>query len=173
VRTRSAVRVVGPLHWLVYPALISMAATLVLGTPGVRFFGLPLPEPVFPMVLAFAWPLIRPSMLGPIVLLATCLFVDLYHGAPLGLTAVAALGVYGGVLIGRPFIVGQDVRALFAWWMGLLLVAFTFDYLFMMLQTHVAPTIVGVLLQFIPTAMLFPLAWLLYQRFDDGDVRFR
>lgn len=157
---------------MIYPALISMALTLVFGTP-VRLFGLPLPEPVFPMVLAFAWPLIRPSMMGPIVLLFTCLFADLYHNAPLGLTAVAALGVYGGVLAGRSFMVGQDIRVLFGWWVGLLFVAFLFDYLFMMLQTHVAASIVSVLLQFLPTMFLFPAAWVLYQRFDDGDVRFR
>ena len=172
MRPRSAVRVVGPLHWVIYPSLLCMAATLVFGTP-VRMFGLPLPEPVFPLVLAFAWPLIRPSMIGPLMLLATGVFADLYHHAPLGLTAVAAIGVYGCVLAARSFIVGQDVRVLFAWWMGLLIVAFVFDYLFIMLQARVAPTIVGVLLQFAPTAALFPLAWILYQRFDDVDVRFR
>ena len=172
MRTRSAVRVVGPLHWVIYPSLVCMAVTVILGTP-VRIFTLPLPEPVIPLCLAFAWPLIRPSMLGPLMLLLLGVFVDLYHNAPLGLTSVAALGVYGGVLAARPIIVGQEPRVLFAWWMGLITVAFLFDYLFMMLQTQVAPSVVAVILQFLPTAMLFPVAYWLYQRFDDGDVRFR
>ena len=40
-------------------ALLVLAATVVLGTP-LQLFGLHLPEPVIPMILAFAWPLIRP-----------------------------------------------------------------------------------------------------------------
>jgi rod shape-determining protein MreD len=65
VRRPVAVRVVGPLQWIVYPALAAVAATVVLATP-VQLFGLHLPEPVAPMILAFAWPLIRPSMTAPV-----------------------------------------------------------------------------------------------------------
>jgi rod shape-determining protein MreD len=65
VRRAITVRVVGPLQWIVYPALIAIAVTVLLAIP-FRLFGLNLPEPVFPLVLAFAWPLIRPSMLAPL-----------------------------------------------------------------------------------------------------------
>ena len=66
MRRPVAVRVVGPMQWIVYPALAAVAATVVFATP-VELFGLTLPEPVFPMVLAFAWPLIRPSMTAPAI----------------------------------------------------------------------------------------------------------
>jgi hypothetical protein len=32
---------------------------------------------------------------------------------------------------------------------------------------------VGVALQFLVTAALFPMSWLLVERYDDADVRFR
>ena len=54
--------------------------TVVFAAP-LRVLGLQLPEPVFGLVLAFAWPIIRPSVLAPFVLLAYGLFTDLYWGA--------------------------------------------------------------------------------------------
>ena len=169
---RASVRVVGPLDWVVYPALACIAATLILATP-VRLFGLPPPEPVFPMILAFAWPLIRPSILGPVALLFLGVFLDMLWGGPLGLWSLALLGVYGAVLGARSFIVGQELPVLLLWYAGLSCGAFLFLYLFVMLDVKVTPTIVGVLLQLFATLLLFPLAYLLVQRFDDGDVRFR
>ncbi len=76
MRRAVAVRVVGPMQWIVYPALIAIAATIVLQTP-VEVFGLHLPEPVIPTVLAFAWPLIRPSVLAPLVLVVLGLLLAL------------------------------------------------------------------------------------------------
>jgi rod shape-determining protein MreD len=171
-RRGASVRVVGPLHWVIYPALACMAATLILATP-VRLFGLPPPEPIFPMILAFAWPLIRPSMLGPFFLLLTGLFLDLELDGPLGLWALVLLAVYGITLGARAFIVGQQVGVLFAWYAGLTSAAILCSYLFMMVEANVAPTIVGAILQWFPTILLFPLGFWLIQRFDDGDVRFR
>ncbi len=48
---------------------------------------LQLPEPVFPMAPAFAWAMIRPSVLAPLVLLVMGLFLDLLWGGPIGLWA--------------------------------------------------------------------------------------
>ena len=53
MRRAITVRVVGPLQWIVYPALTAIAATVLLAIP-FQLFGLNLPEPVFPIVLAFA-----------------------------------------------------------------------------------------------------------------------
>ncbi len=171
-RSGAAVRVVGPLHWLIYPALMAMAATLVLSTH-VRLFGLPPPEPIFGMVLAFAWPLIRPSMLGPIVLFLVGLFTDLELDSTLGLWALTLLAVYGVTLGARSYIVGQQVGVLLAWYVGLTTAAILCIYLFTLVEAGVAPTIVGAILQWLPTVALFPLGYMLIQRFDDGDVRFR
>ncbi len=172
MRSRNAVRVVGPLHWVIYPSLICMAATVALGTP-VRVFGLPLPEPILPMILAFAWPLIRPSMLGPAMLLVTGLFEDLFMRTPLGFWTLALLGIYAAVLFARSLLTGQETKVLLGWWLSLVAAAFVYAYFFRMLDANVAPGIVPTLLQFAPTAALFPLAQMLVQRFDDGDVRFR
>jgi rod shape-determining protein MreD len=164
--------VVGPLHWVIYPALASVAATVVLGTP-VRIFGLPLPEPILPLVLAFAWPLIRPSMLGPAVLFLLGVFEDLFMRTPLGFWTLALLGVYAVILFARSLLLGQETRVLLGWWLGAVAGAFIYAYFFRMFEVKVTPGVVPTLLQFVPTALLFPLAHMLVQRFDDGDVRFR
>lgn len=169
---RGAVRVVGPLQWLAGPALVAAAATLVLTTP-LQVFGLKLPEPVLPMVLAFAWPLIRPSVLAPWVVLALGLFLDLVMGGPLGLWAVALLVVHGAALLSRNLLAGQATLMLFAWYAGLVSLAFLLAYLIVSLRTGVAPNLIAVLWQAVATLLLFPLADWLIQRFDDGDVRFR
>lgn len=172
MRGGRAVRVVGPLHWIGYPALAVIAASLVFATP-VRLFSLPLPEPIFPMVLAFAWPLIRPSMLAPLVLLLAGLFLDLLWGGPMGLWALCLLSAYGVILFARPLIVGQDVRALFGWYVGVTVLAYALGYVFVSLDVKAAPSLVGGFLQVLVTVLLFPLANNLIERFDDGDVRFR
>ena len=166
------VRVVGPQHWIFIPALLALAATLVLATP-VRLFRLPLPEPIIPMVLAFAWPLIRPSIIAPLVLMLCGLFLDLLWGGPLGLWALMMLGVYGVILSARSLILGQETFVLFLWYAGSTLAAYFTAWLFVTLDVGTAPSLVGGLLQVAVTIALFPVANNLIQRFDDGDVRFR
>ena len=54
----STARPLNPLFWLGGPMLICVLATVLLATP-LRVFGLALPEPVFPLAMAFAWAVIR------------------------------------------------------------------------------------------------------------------
>jgi rod shape-determining protein MreD len=164
--------VVGPLDWVGVPALICVALTVAFATV-VRFLGFPPPEPIFPMALAFAWPLIRPSMIGPIALLALGLFEDLLFGTPRGLWALVLLGVYAGILSTRHLIVGQDFRVLFGWWAGAVSAAYSFAYLIVWMSAGGAPSLIDSALQLFVTLALFPFANHLVQRFDDGDVRFR
>jgi rod shape-determining protein MreD len=163
---------VGPLHWIGYPALACVAAALVFATQ-VRIFGLPLPEPVFPMVLAFCWPLIRPSIMGPVVLFLCGLVLDLLWFTPLGMWSLALLGVYATVLAARSLIIGQEPRVLFAWYAGGTVGAFLFAYLVIQMDAKAAPSLIGVGLQVLATLMLFPFAYALMSRFEDGEVRFR
>jgi len=172
VRRGFQVRVVGPQDWILYPALITLALTILFATP-VKLFGLQPPEPIFPMVLAFVWPLIRPSMLAPLALLLCGLFLDLLWGGPLGLWALMLLGVYGVVLAVRGLIVGQETLVLFFWYAGATLAAYTVAWLFVTLDAGAAPSIWGGFLQCGITIALFPIANFLLDRFDDGDVRFR
>ena len=171
-RQHSAARPLAPWAWLLLPAVLCIAATILVGTP-LRVFGLRLPEPVFPMILPFAWALIRPSVLGPIVLLAVGVFLDLYWGSPLGLWALCLLLVYGGALLARQLMAGATMPGLWGWYAGWTVVAFGAAYLFVMLDAHVSPDLIAVAFQVAATAVLFPLAYRLIDTFEDADTRFR
>lgn len=172
MRRSKQVRVVGPLQWVIYPALVTMAATLILATP-VELFGLKMPEPALPMVLAFAWPLIRPSMTAPAVLFGLGVFLDMFWGGTLGLWPLCLLAVYGVVLGSRNLLAGQETQVLFAWYATCTTGAFLLAYLVVSLDAGRAPSLLALLGQVIPTLLLFPIADWMVQRFDDGDVRFR
>ena len=167
-----AVRVVGPLHWIVIPSLIVAGVSILLATP-FELFGLKLPEPVSALVLAFAWPLIRPSMLAPAVLFGLGLFLDLFWGGPLGLWPLSLLAVYGAILLASNFLAGQATIVLFALYVASTGFAFFLAYMITTLSLGNAPSILAVMGQVVPTLLLFPLADWLIQRFDDADVRFR
>jgi rod shape-determining protein MreD len=167
-----AVRVVGPQHWLGWPLLAVVLATVVFATP-FRLFGLPLPEPIFPMVLAFAWPLIRPSILAPFALLLVGLFLDLFWGGPLGLWALSLLIPSAIVLVARSLILGQTVKVMFLWYAASVATTFGFAFVFTALDAMQNPSIVAVMLQLTVTLLLFPFAEMLIRRFDEGEVRFR
>ena len=166
------VRVVGPVQWILYPLLIALAATVVLATP-IKLFGLSLPEPVLLTPLAFAWPLIRPSMLAPGALFLGGAFLDLFWGAPLGLWTFCLMAVYGSILLCRNLLAGQETRALFIWYAAATVGAFLLAYLIVTLRVGNPPSLLSLVGQIVPTLLVFPAADWLIQRFDDTDVRFR
>lgn len=172
MRRAVTVRVVGPMQWIVYPALITAAVTFLLATP-VKVFGLSLPEPIIPMVLAFAWPLIRPSIVAPVVLMGLGLFLNLILGGPLGLWSVSLLAIYAVILGARSFLIGQDTMVLFVWFAGCCGLGFLLAYLVVTVITGTPPSILALIGQVVPTLLLFPFANSMIERFDDGDVRFR
>ncbi len=172
MRRPVTVRVVGPTQWIFQPALIAVAATIVLATP-VELFGLKLPEAVLPMALAFAWPLIRPSAIAPAVLMGLGLFLDIFWAGPLGLWALCLLSVYGLVLLSRKFLMGQEAVVLFAWYAACTLMAFALAYVIVALRAGNAPSLLALIGQVVPTLALYPVANFMLERFDDGDVRFR
>ena len=172
MRRPVAVRVVGPVQWIVIPALVTVAVTILLATP-VELFGLNLPEPVVPMVLAFSWPLIRPSITAPLVLTGLGLLLDVLTYGPLGLWALALLAIYAVVLASRSFLIGQDTAVLFAWYAACCTLAFLLVYLVRMIIDHNAASILALIGQVVPTLLLFPFANHMIERFEDGDVRFR
>jgi rod shape-determining protein MreD len=161
-----------PWGWLVAPAVLALVTTVVLAAP-VRLFGFGLPEPVAPLVLAFAWPVIRPSILGPFLLLVIGLFLDFFWGGARGMWALCLVLVYFVALIVRNLIIGQAPGVLAGWYGAAVAFAFFVAYLIRMLDTHVAPSLLAVFLQGAFTAALFPAARLLIERYDDADIRFR
>lgn len=165
-------RPLSALAWIGLPAVLAVLATIALGVP-FRLFGLALPEPVFPMALAFAWPVIRPSLLAPLVLLLIGLFLDLYWGTPKGLWALSLLIAYGMLLLTRSLLIGQAAATLAGWYVAAVALAFGAAYLFTLLDSGVAPSLTATGLQLAVTVVLFPLAYRLVRRFEDADVRFR
>lgn len=172
MRRPVAVRVVGPMQWIVYPALITAAVTFVLATP-VKVFGFSLPEPIIPMVLAFAWPLIRPSVIAPLVLMALGLFLNFILGGTLGLWSLCLLAIYTVVLASRSFLIGQDTAVLFVWFAACCGLAFLLAYLITTVIAGRPPSLLALVGQVVPTLLLFPFADRMIERFEDGDVRFR
>ncbi|MDO8409804.1 MAG: hypothetical protein Q7S93_07060, partial [Phenylobacterium sp.] len=139
----------------------------------VRVFGWGLPEPVFCMVPAFAWAVIRPSMLAPFGVLFLGLFLDLFWGGPIGLWALSLLVAYGAVLGARSMMVGQSRPMMWAWFAVACAVAELVAFLITQLTARATPNFLAVMWQFLATILLYPFAHRLIDRFDDADVRFR
>jgi rod shape-determining protein MreD len=149
-----------------------MALTFLFALP-IRFWGFSLPEPVFAMPLAFAWAVIRPSMLAPLGIMITGIFLDFLWGSPTGFWAVCMLLPYGIVLGARSILAGQSRVVMWAWYAGATALAIGAGYLFTMLDTQNAPNPASVGWQFLATVVLYPFADRLIDRFEDADVRFR
>lgn len=170
-RQQMASRVIGPWDWLIAPALISIVITIVLATQ-LQPFGFYLPEPVTPLVLAFAWPLIRPSYIAPFILGLLGVFLDLFWGAPLGFWTLSLLLVYGVLVPARTYIVGQEWIVLFGIWLLTELAFFTVGVLFMTLASGTIPRLWGVFEQMIATTACFPAIYYLLEKYLHADARF-
>lgn len=165
-------RPLAPWRWIGVPLLQCLILTVLFSLP-FRLFGLGLPEPIFPMVPAFAWAIIRPSMLAPLAVLVMGLFLDTLWSAPMGLWAVSLLLVYGAALVGRSMMAGQAFPVMWGWYGLATALALGSAYLFSMVSAHATADPLAVGWQFLATVILFPFAHLLIDRFEDADVRFR
>ncbi len=170
-RQAVASRVIGPWDWLIAPALLSGALTVLLAT-AVQPFGLYLPEPVSPLVLAFAWPLIRPSYIAPFVLGALGFFCDMFWGAPVGFWTLSLLVVYGVLVALRTYIIGQEWLIVFAVWLLTELAFFTFSTILATLDAGAVPRLWGVFEQMLATTILFPFVVYLLEKYLHADARF-
>jgi rod shape-determining protein MreD len=168
----SAARGLQPWAWIGVPMLQAIVATILFGIP-LRAFGLQLPQPIFPMALAFAWAVIRPSILAPFAILILGLILDIYWGGPLGLWALCLLIAYGVALAGRSMMAGQNRAILWAWYGLTTATAMVAGYLFVMLDARSSPGIAPLAWQFVATIVLYPYAQRLIDLFEDADVRFR
>lgn len=168
-----AAKPLNPLRWLGAPMLACIAATVILATP-IRIFHLGLPEPVFPLAAAFAWAVIRPSVLPPFALLVLGLFLDVFWDGPQGLWPLCLLTAYAAVLWARRLIMGQDFLVMWAWYGAVIAGALAAGFLLMTMDARSAPNLVSVILMYyLPTLLLFPFAHRLIALYEDADVRFR
>lgn len=167
-----AVQPLNPVQWLVLPALAAAVAAVLLASP-LEAWGLRLPEPVFSLVLAFAWGALRPSVIAPFVLLTLGLFQDLLWGDILGLWPLALLAAYALTCAVRTVLVGQSFWTLWAWYFAAVAVAFALAFGLVFVRDHQPADLVGLGLQAGITIALFPLAWRLINAFEGADIRFR
>jgi rod shape-determining protein MreD len=170
----SSTRPLSPIGWLGAPMLLAMLATLVLSTPTpIRLFGFGLPQPVFGLALAFAWALIRPSVLPPFALLILGLFLDVLWDGPQGLWPLCLLSTYAAVLLLRPLITGQDFVVMWVIYAAAIGLAFGVGFTLMAMDTGGALSLAAIGWQYLWTLLLFPFAYRLFERYEDADVRFR
>jgi len=165
-------RPLDPWRWIGIPTLACLGATLLVAMP-VRAWGYQLPEPIFPLAPAFAWAVIRPSILAPVMLLGMGLFLDLLWGGPMGLWPLSILSGYAVILFCRSIMSGQSRFVLGGWFAAMVLISMTTAYLATTLDVGYPPSIMATFWQFLPTTLLYPFAHRLIDRFEDADVRFR
>ncbi len=171
MRGGMAAKIIGPWDWIIAPALMCAGAVILMAAP-IQPFGLYLPEPVWAMVLAFAWPLIRPSYIAPLVLAALGLFMDLTYNTPLGFWTLLLMLAYGGLTAARTYVVGQEPIVLFGIYLLVEFGVFTLGTLFMTVDTGMVPRLWGVLEQMFATSLLFPFVLYLLEKYLHADARF-
>jgi rod shape-determining protein MreD len=161
-----------PLAWIGLPALACAAGSLILAAP-LEIAGAGLPQPVLGMVCAFAWAVIRPSVLAPFVLVILGLFDDLLWGDRLGLWALALLATHALATSARLAIIGHGFWATGAWYLATSAFGFAIAVALTFLTSGQAPDLFGVAIQLAATGVVFWFAWKLIETFEDADVRFR
>lgn len=168
----SDARPLDPWRWIGVPTLLCLGASVLFAIP-LRVLGYQLPEPVFPLAPAFAWAVIRPSILAPFVLFGMGLFLDLLWDAPTGLWVISLLAGYAMVMFFRSMMTGQSRVVLWSWFAAMVLVSMLTGYAITTVDAGNPPSIMATFWQLLPTAMLYPFAHRLIDRFEDADVRFR
>jgi rod shape-determining protein MreD len=168
-----AARTLEPWQWLGLPALACIGGAILFAIP-TKILGLVhLPEPILPLVPAFAWAVIRPSLLAPMVLLVLGLFLDFLWGTPTGFWALSILLGYGVILVSRTMLTGQSGAVLWIWYAAMVFLVMGAGYLLTMIRGGSAPHLWSVFWQYLPTVLLYPFVHRLIERFEDADVRFR
>ena len=168
----AAPRPMNPALWIGGPILICSLASLVLAAP-LRIYGFALPQPVFALVPAFAWALIRPSVLPPLALFVCGLFLDLLWGGLLGLWPTCLLAAYGSIYWARANLAGRGFWIL---WLGYALVcalALSLGALIVGLHAGIGVNLGELGWQFLVTLALYPFAWGLLTRYEEAEPRFR
>lgn len=168
----AASRPLQPIWWVGAPVLLCIIGALVFALP-LRAASLQLPEPVFSFAPAFAWAVIRPSVLPPLALLALGLFQDLLWGTPLGFWPLCLLSLHALILLVRASLSGQSFWTLWGWYSLGCAAAFGVGVALETLAAGIVPSLVGVVAQWLVSVALYPLANRLIDRYEDADVRFR
>jgi rod shape-determining protein MreD len=161
-----------PLVWLGAPALACAVGAVVISAP-LTILGFGPPQPALGMVCAFAWGMIRSSVLAPFALLALGVFDDLLWGDRLGLWPAAFLTAYALAVAARPVIAGQGFWALWGWYLAACAAGFGVAFGLTLAATGEAPDLLGLAVQWLATGAIFWFAWKMIEAYEDADVRFK
>ena len=159
-------------RWILGPSVVSIAGTLIFATP-VRLFNLALPEPVFPLVAAFVWAALRPSVVAPLALVGLGLYLDVVWGGPLGLWPMCLIAAHTVALSVRRLLSGEDFFVLWIWYGVACLAAFAVGLIALRVSVGDWPNLIGTALQAVVTIALFPLAWWLIERYPTDEGRLK
>lgn len=165
-------RPISPGQWILLPMAASLGAQVLLALP-VRVAGQQLPEPVFALVPAFAWALGRPQVVPPFALLVLGLALDLLWGGAIGVWPCSLLAAYGLTLASRRILAGQEFLALGGAFALSCAAGFAVGFLLVTIRAGHPPNLLGVGLQFLASAAMFPFAWRLLERYEATDQRYR
>ncbi len=157
-------------RWILGPAVVCAGATVLFAAP-IRVLGVALPEPVFPLVAAYVWAVLRPSVAAPFALAGLGLFLDLVWGGPVGLWPICLIAAHVLALSVRRLLSGEDFVVLWVWYAIACAVAFGVGVVSMRAASGIWPTLTGVALQAAVTVALFPLAWTLIERYHTDEAR--
>jgi len=173
MRRGMAGKTLGPQEWIGIPALLVMAATLIMATNIPLPWGLVLPEPVWAVALAFSWPLIRPSYVAPFILAVLGLFLDFFWGAPLGFYVLLLMAVFAVTFLIRSYIVGQDMAIIATVYVVTIIGFFVMGTVLTTLYAGQVPRLWGVGEQMLATLVTVPVMWGLLDKYLHADVRFQ
>jgi len=167
-----AVQPLNPFVWLGAPALACAVGAVVLSAP-LTIAGVGLPQPALGMVCAFAWGIIRPSVMAPFALLVLGLFDDLLWGNRLGLWPAALLTTHAVAVAARPVIAGQGFWALWGWYLAACAAGFAVAVGLTLGASGQIPDLAGLAIQSLATGAMFWFGWRLIETYEDADVRFK
>jgi rod shape-determining protein MreD len=112
-------------------------------------------------------------VLPPFVLVALGLFLDLLWGGPLGLWPICLLAAYAPALFVQRSLSQLEFVGLWASYAVACALSLGAGWVLASLRAGVAVDLVGVGWQYLATVLLFPIAFLVIQRYEGADVRFR
>lgn len=165
-------RKISLIEWLVMPFILAIALTWLLGT-SVQPFGNYLPEPVFPFAVAFAWGLIRPSMIAPIFVALMGFFLDFFWNASMGLWALSLTIVYFLSVLSRTFVANQDWTIMFGAYIGLYFIMSLVMVILTYMDTGMVTRLIGIFEQAFATCLCFPFVLRFVERYVHVDVKFQ
>ncbi len=126
---------------------------------------------MFACAPAFAWALIRPSLMAPVALVVVGLALDLLWRAPLGFWAACLIAAYATSFVLAETLLDGAVGLAWGGYALACAAALAVGLALTFVRAGVIADPAAVAWQWLATAALFPFAWRLVQRYEAAHVR--